>query len=95
MSIQQLAKDLGLSISTVSRALNGYSDVSESTRERVSARAAALNYTPHPGARSLKSGKSYAVGVILPTNEVTGGFMDPMYSSLLGGRKSRAQSRRL
>jgi len=85
MSKQQLANDLGLSISTVSRALNGYADVSESTRERVSARAAALNYTPHPGARSLKSGKSYAVGVILPTNEVTGGFMDPMYSSLLGG----------
>ena len=85
MSIQQLAEDLGLSISTVSRALNGYTDVSESTRERVTARAAALNYTPHPGARSLKSGKSYAVGVILPANEVTGGFMDPMYSSLLGG----------
>jgi LacI family transcriptional regulator len=85
MSIQQLAKDLGLSISTVSRALNGYSDVSEATRERVAARAAALNYTPRPGARSLKSGKSYAVGVILPANEVTGGFMDPMYSSLLGG----------
>ena len=85
MSIQNLAKDLGLSISTVSRALNGYTDVSKSTRERVAARAAALNYTPHPGARSLKSGKSYAVGVILPANEVTGGFMDPMYSSLLGG----------
>ena len=85
MSIQNLAKDLGLSISTVSRALNGYTDVSQSTRERVAARAAALNYTPHPGARSLKSGKSYAVGVILPANEVTGGFMDPMYSSLLGG----------
>ena len=35
MSIQNLAKDLGLSISTVSRALNGYTDVSKSTRERV------------------------------------------------------------
>ena len=39
MSIVLLAKDLGLSISTVSRALNGYDDVSPETRERVFARA--------------------------------------------------------
>ena len=44
MSIQTLAQDLGLSISTVSRALNGYSDVSPATRERVARRAAELGH---------------------------------------------------
>ena len=84
MSIQTLAQDLGLSISTVSRALNGYSDVAPSTRERVALRAAELGYRPHPGARSMKSSKSNAVGVILPMDERGGPFITALYSSLLG-----------
>ena len=67
MSIVLLARDLGLSISTVSRALNGYDDVSEATRERIFKRARELGYKPNPGARRLKSGKSSFVGVILPS----------------------------
>lgn len=85
MSIQQLAQDLGLSISTVSRALNGYSDVSAQTRQRVTERAAELGYRPHPGARSLKSGKSNAVGIVLPMDEQNGQFISALYSELLGG----------
>ncbi len=85
MSIRRLANDLGLSISTVSRALNGYTDVSDATRQRVMARAKAMNYEPHPGARSLKTGKSFAIGVILPADSFGGSFVDPMYAALLGG----------
>lgn len=85
MSITLLAQDLGLSISTVSRALNGYTDVSARTRERVAQRAAELGYQPHPGARSLKSGKAHAVGVILPMSDQNGQFISGLYSSLLGG----------
>lgn len=84
MSIHTLAQDLGLSISTVSRALNGYSDVATQTRERVVQRAAELGYRPHPGARSMKSSKSNAVGVILPMDERGGQFINAFYSSLLG-----------
>jgi LacI family transcriptional regulator len=84
MSIQTLAQDLGLSISTVSRALNGYTDVAPSTRERVTQRANELGYRPHPGARSMKSSKSHAVGVILPMDERGGQFINALYSSLLG-----------
>jgi LacI family transcriptional regulator len=88
MSIVHLAQDLGLSVSTVSRALNGYSDVAEATRLRVAQRAQALGYKPHPGARRLKTGKSGAVGVVLPTDASGGQFIDSMYSSLLGGTSS-------
>lgn len=84
MSIQLLAQDLGLSISTVSRALNGYTDVAPGTRERVAQRAAEIGYRPHPGARSMKSSKSNAVGVILPMDERGGPFINALYSSLLG-----------
>jgi LacI family transcriptional regulator len=53
MSIVNLARDLGLSISTVSRALNGYDDVAPETKERVFKRAREIGYRPNPGARRL------------------------------------------
>lgn len=93
MSIQTLAQDLGLSISTVSRALNGYTDVAPSTRERVMQRASELGYRPHPGARSMKSGKSHAIGIILPMDERGGQFINALYSSLLGGIASVLDAR--
>lgn len=64
MSIQALAQSLGLSISTVSRALNGYSDVSVKTRARVFEAARNMNYQPHPVAQRLATGKAGAVAVI-------------------------------
>jgi LacI family transcriptional regulator len=85
MSIVSLAKDLGLSVSTVSRALNGYTDVAPTTRERVAARALEIGYRPNPGARRLKSGTTSAVGVVLPAASSSGQVVDTMYSSLLGG----------
>jgi LacI family transcriptional regulator len=51
-------------------------------------RAQALGYKPHPGARRLKSGKSGAIGIVLPTSQEGGQFIDSMYSSLLGGTSS-------
>ncbi len=85
MSIVALARDLGLSVSTVSRALNGYDDVARETRERVMTRARQIGYQPNPGARSLKSGKTSLVGVILPAAGDEVRFVDSIYSSLLGG----------
>jgi LacI family transcriptional regulator len=64
MSIQALADSLGISISTVSRALNGYSDVSAATRQRVFDAAKAMNYTPHPVAHRLATGKTGAVAIV-------------------------------
>jgi LacI family transcriptional regulator len=85
MSIVLLARDLGLSISTVSRALNGYDDVSPTTRDRIFKRAKELGYRPNPGARRLKSGRTQLVGVILPSAGDGVRFVDSVASSLLGG----------
>ena len=57
MDIKTLSKKLKLSITTVSRALGGYSDVSEKTRKRVKRFAKKYNYSPNPYASSLASGK--------------------------------------
>jgi LacI family transcriptional regulator len=85
VSIVLLAHDLGLSISTVSRALNGYDDVSPATKQRVLKRAREIGYRANPGARRLKSGKTSMVGVILPSGTEGMRFVDSVASSLLGG----------
>ena len=65
MNIKTLSKKLGLSITTVSRALGGYSDVSEKTRKRVERFAKKYNYSPNPYASSLASGKSNETIILL------------------------------
>ena len=66
MNIKELAKKLNLSITTVSRALGGYSDVSEKTRDRVKKFAIKFQYSPNPYASTLASGKVKTVGYVLP-----------------------------
>ena len=66
MNIKQLSKKLGLSITTVSRALGGYSDVSDKTRKRVKKFATKYQYSPNPYASVLASGKTKTVGYVLP-----------------------------
>jgi len=76
-------------MTTVSRALNGYPEVSEETRKRVVEAAKALGYTPNPVARRLASGKAQAVGLVLPLPE--GAFGDPRFAELLAGIGERLQ----
>jgi LacI family transcriptional regulator len=64
--LKDIAADLGLSTVTVSKVLRGGLDISERTRARVLKRMAELNYQPNMQARGLASGRSFAVGLIVP-----------------------------
>ncbi len=64
-TLKDISKQLGLSVTTVSRALNGFPEVRESTRRRVAEAAEALNYRPNQLARKLVSGNSGMVGLLL------------------------------
>ncbi|MEM7442241.1 MAG: LacI family DNA-binding transcriptional regulator [Pseudomonadota bacterium] len=66
MRLKDLSVELGLSITTVSRALAGYPDVSRTTRERVRDFAERVGYVPSRAGRALVSGNSGVVGLILP-----------------------------
>ncbi len=70
MSLKQIAKSLGLSITTVSRALNGYDDVAEETRQRVQAEVERSGYRPNAMARRLKMGKIDAIGLVCPVSSL-------------------------
>jgi LacI family transcriptional regulator, repressor for deo operon, udp, cdd, tsx, nupC, and nupG len=65
-SIEDVARRAGVSIATVSRALRGLPDVASSTRERVLAAAAELNYVASPFAARLASGRTATVGLVVP-----------------------------
>ena len=66
VNLKMLSESLGLSQTTVSRALNGYSDVSEATRQRVVEAANRLGYQPNSQARQLATGRTDAVGIVYP-----------------------------
>lgn len=66
MNLKELSEQLNLSQTTVSRALNGYPEVSEATRERVAAAAKQFNYSPNVRARTLATGRSMSVGHVIP-----------------------------
>lgn len=66
VNIKQLAQQLGLSISTVSRALNDSYDISPETRDKVLELAKKLNYQPNPHASSLRGHKSKTIAVVVP-----------------------------
>jgi LacI family transcriptional regulator len=66
MKLKDLAAELGLSQTTVSRALNGFPEVNEATRQRVSEAASRLGYRANVSARRLATGRAGAIGVALP-----------------------------
>lgn len=87
MRLKELAAELGLSQTTVSRALNGYPEVSEATRRRVIEAAERLGYRPNVSARHLATGRVGVIGIVLP-GEASPQF-GPHTSEFLSGVASR------
>ena len=64
--MKDIARDLGVSLMTVSKALRSHSDISEETKRRALTHARELNYRPNWIARSLVTRRTYMVGLIIP-----------------------------
>jgi LacI family transcriptional regulator len=64
--MKDIARDLGVSVITVSKVLRNHPDVGDETRERVLARVKELDYRPNLAARSLVTGRTYLVGLVVP-----------------------------
>ncbi len=84
--MKRIARDLGVSITTVSKVINNRDDISAGTRARVLARIEELGYHPNAVARSLTLRRSYTIGVVIPDLmhsffvEVIAG-MEPVFSA--------------
>jgi DNA-binding LacI/PurR family transcriptional regulator len=83
--IAQLAKELGISTGTVSRALNGKPDVNEATRARVLEAARRIGYAPNQAARALAQGQTRAVGFMIDLNPETAASSDYFFMGVFDG----------
>jgi len=63
ITMKDIAKDLGVSVVTVSKVLRNHSDISAKTRKRVRQRMKELNYQPNPAARALHTGRTNLIGL--------------------------------
>ncbi|HET9172348.1 MAG TPA: LacI family DNA-binding transcriptional regulator [Actinospica sp.] len=85
--IKDLARECGVSVATVSRALNGHPEVSVETRRQVQEAAERLGYRPSQSARALVRGRSDAVGLLWDSGYESAGRRHPFLLSLLVGLK--------
>ncbi len=93
VTIRDIAKHLNLSIGAVSRALDGYPDISAETRSRVQQAARELGYVPNRAARQLRRQRTDTIGFVLPAQ--TPRFSDPFFSEFLAGLGDEAARNRL
>jgi LacI family transcriptional regulator len=107
VTMKDIARDLGIGVITVSKVLRNKDDVSEKTRKRVLARIKEVNYTPNLAARSLVTGRTYLVGLVVPdllhtffaqiANSLTEAFLKKGYGLIIStaGEDSEIEMRTL
>ncbi|NHZ43562.1 substrate-binding domain-containing protein [Massilia aquatica] len=93
MNLKSLARTLGISKTTVSRALNGYPEVNAHTRERVLAAAKEAGYEANPMARSLAVGRTNVFGIIYPL--LPSDLGDPMFLGVVGGMSAALEKSKM
>ncbi|MDE5947058.1 MAG: LacI family transcriptional regulator [Oscillospiraceae bacterium] len=86
VSIKTIAEECGVSIATVSKAINGHKDISDATRSLVCETAKRLGYMPNSQARALKTNKSYLIGVLL-ADKAENGLTHVYFSSVIDSFK--------
>lgn len=84
MNLKELSELLGLSQTTVSRALNGYPEVREKTRQRVMQAAAEHNYSPSTRARGLATGRAMQIGHVIPVS-TSHEMVNPVFGDFIAG----------
>ena len=92
VSMKDIALRCGVSVATVSKALNGQPDIGEETRRRVEQAARELGYMTNAAARALKTNRSYHLGVLF-VDERRSGLGHEYFSSMLESFKVEAESR--
>ena len=89
-SLKDLARECGVSVATVSKALNGQHDISDATRARVREAAERLGYVPNMAARSMKTNRTYNLGVLF-VDERQSGLGHEYFSAVLDSFKVRVE----
>lgn len=90
VSLKDIAQHCGVSVGTVSKALNGRGDVGEATKQRILDTAKELGYTANSVARALKTNRTYSIGIVF-TDLSNSGFMHEYFASTLNSFRQEAE----
>lgn len=89
-SLKDISKICGVSVATVSKALNNHHDIGESTKEKIKRVANELGYSPNVSARALKTNRTYNIGVLF-ADESGSGLTHDYFSGMLDSFKRTAE----
>lgn len=92
ISIKEVARRSGVSVATVSKALNGKSDIGEETKKRIRKIADEMGYLPNATARALRSKRSYSIGVLFGSEEGAG-LTDEFFPKVMNSLKKAVEKR--
>ncbi|MCR5215992.1 MAG: LacI family transcriptional regulator [Lachnospiraceae bacterium] len=92
VSVKDIAAECKVSVATVSKALNGYSDISEVTRRMIKEKAAEMGYLPNMAAVALKTKRTYNIGVLF-ADAANSGLTNEYFATVLQGARAEAESR--
>ena len=92
VSMKEIAKKCNVSVASVSKALNGYSDISEETRKMILKTASEMGYLPNSSARTLKTKRSYNIGVMF-VDEAASGLTHDYFNHVLESFKRTAEEK--
>jgi len=89
-SMKDISKICGVSVATVSKALNDHSDIGEETKQHIRKVARELGYSPNLAARALKTNKTHGIGVLF-VDDARSGLTHDYFASVLDGFKRTAE----
>ncbi|MBQ9120198.1 MAG: LacI family DNA-binding transcriptional regulator [Lachnospiraceae bacterium] len=92
VSVKDIAARCGVSVATVSKALNGYTDISEEKRNYIKEVAKEMGYFPNSAAIALKTNRTYNIGILF-VDAAHSGLTHEHYARVLQGVKEEAESR--
>ena len=92
VSMKEISKRCNVSVATVSKALNGYTDIGEETRKFILKTASEMGYFPNSSARALKTKRSYNLGVLF-VDDAMSGLTHDYFNHVLESFKREAEER--
>ena len=91
VTLKDIARACGVSRSTVSKAMNGYGDVSPETAEQIRKKAEEMGYLPNLAARSLKTNRTYSLGILF-SDQLGSGLKHEYFTGILNSFKMEAEA---
>lgn len=92
ITLKDIAKKCNVSLATVSKALNGQSDIAEQTADFIRQTAKEMGYLPNSAARALKTNRSHNIGVLF-VDKTSSGLKHEYFSAILNSLKEQAEKK--